>query len=186
MALGKGGIRTERQLASAPPGIRSRYPAYEEVSRLLVTGEARSRSEALRRVFGREARSRDYREFRDVAGRGRPQWQRMYRGEAGPVLTPDGIYDAVPESTWRQRSLIGSHWSLMGEERHLTDEQLERKLRPFRHAQIRVYDPQSGRVLRVPFETDGQRFRTFARSPEGRQERVISPKLSPSGLGGTR
>jgi hypothetical protein len=159
------------------PGERRRYDLiYEPASRDLLRGDADSVAEALRRQLGRKAKGEEHTEFHELAGRGRRDYQRLFRGsETMPLLTPDGVYDAKA-ATWRQRSLIGEQWSLVARSRRMTDEQLSKELRQFRGRTVRAYDPETGKVVRVSFETDVQRFRQFAESSQARQERVISPR----------
>jgi hypothetical protein len=102
-----------------------------------------------------------------------------------PLITPDGVYDALPRSKG-QRSLIGEHWSLVPRSKRMSDEELERALRKFKGKEMDVEDPESGSTVRMPFETNVKRFRQFASSPEGRQERIISPQIGRGFSGGSR
>jgi hypothetical protein len=182
MARGRGGIRTARQHAALTRGERRRFEeVHEPASRLRLRGEARSDTAALRQILGRDPAGREVGQFHDLAGRGPRDWQRLYRGdEPMPAITPDGIYDTV-NPTWRQRSAIGRQWSLIGRTKRMSDEQLATELRRFRGIHVRVIDPETGRVVHMPLETDPARFRSFAESSEARQERVISPRLGPEG-----
>jgi hypothetical protein len=68
----------------------------------------------------------------------------------------------------------------------MSDEELERALRKFKGKEMDVEDPESGSTVRMPFETNVKRFRQFASSPEGRQERIISPQIGRGFSGGSR
>jgi len=195
------GIRSARQYEAAS----SRSPAfarrYEKELDLIDLAETRRREgraatvrSAFRAAFGRNPSGSDYRHFRneiadalEVRG-GRLVVRtndRLFRGETMPQLTPDGTCDALPGSR-RQRSLIGEHWSLVAKSKPMSDEELERELRKFKGKELRVLDPESGRVVRMPFETDVGRFRQFASSSESGQERIISPRIGRGPLGGAR
>jgi hypothetical protein len=138
--------------------------------------------------FGRAPRGEDYaRAKRDIGEalevqHGRLVFRdndRLYRSsDPMPIVTPDGIENAVSEGlSKRQRSLIGQHWALGRAARKFSDEELARRLRHFEGKTFRVYDPELGRVVRVPFETDPRAFRRAMASPEARAEHVISPRL---------
>jgi hypothetical protein len=176
MAVGRGGIRTERQLEALSARRQARFEdVLRPAANLLLSGQAPSERAALKAHLGRTPTGRDYEELHALAGRSRRDWQRLYR-EPMPVLTPDGVYETAPTVAWRQRSLIGRQWSLMGLERRLSDEQLSKELRGFRREEVRVVDDQ-GRIIRLPLESNVARFRQFARSREAQHERVISPKV---------
>jgi hypothetical protein len=175
---------------------QARYPSDLEVRDLARSGMARSPRQAYLKVYGRVPAGRDYRRIeRNLGGAFEREGRRLrvtktdylwISDQPMPVPTPDGVLDSVPQGTSsRQRSVIGEYWSLVGQSSQLSDAELERKLRPFRRETFRVMDDDS-RVVRKGFIIDVQGFREFARSQEGRQERVISPRLSPSDLGATR
>src|SRR5712692_7786086 len=121
MAVGRGGVRTGGQRGGLTAARQGRYDdVYLPASEALLRGDARSVREALMPHLGHAPTGRDYAEFRDLAGDGPRDWQRLYRGdEPMPILAPDGVYDALP-TTWRQRSLIGEQWSLVARSRRLT------------------------------------------------------------------
>jgi hypothetical protein len=104
---------------------------------------------------------------------------RLWRGDDPlPVPTADGVADAVTSGmSWRQRSVIGRIWALAGRAPDLTDRELATELRRFRGETFRVIDPRTGEVVRRPLLTDPTSFRAFARSPDARQEREISPRV---------
>jgi len=179
MALGRGGIRTGRQFAALPGAKQAKYEREVEASELILKGEAKSPRQALRMILGRAPSGRDYADFYALAGRTRQDWQRLYRGDVGPpIIAPDGVYDLAPTATWRQRSIAGKQWSLVANERRMSDEELATALAKL-DREVRVVD-EDGRVVRVRTETDVPRFRAFARSDEARQERVISPRIGRS------
>jgi hypothetical protein len=189
MAGRTSGIRSERQYESLAPRARARYERELEVVRTARTyrseGRRSSIRQAFRDVFGRFPTGRDYRHLREEVGdatrteRGRLEPtgnDRLYRGDTMPMATPDGVYEALPGS-WRQRSTIGQHWSVIGQAHRLSDAELDKALKPFRGLEYRVYDPESGKVERRPFMTRPSEVRGFASSTEARQERVVSPRL---------
>lgn len=182
-----GARRTYERL---PAAERSRYGSDLEVLVLVRSRTASSLRQSYRLVYRRTPSGRDYRRLeRNLGGaltkeRGRISVRpndRLWRGDdPPPVPTPDGVLDAASDGlSWRQRSVIGRFWSLAARERTLTDQELERELKPFRRETFRVLDPATGRIVRRPLVTDVAGVRAFART-EGRQERVISPRVSPT------
>jgi len=189
VARGRGGVFSGRQFERLGPRGQARYERELEVIRDARTdleeGRRASIRQSFRDVFDRYPSGRDYRSLRADVGsalrveRGRLTVtgnDRLYRGEYMPMPTSDGVYDAMPGS-WRQRSIIGDYWSLISRARGMTDEELAAELARFRGVEMRVYDPELGRVVRKGFIIRVDEFRAFATSPEARQERVVSPGL---------
>ena len=186
MARGRGGIRTERQyLVLTRPG-RGAFEAqvvvveYARTEPARVFGHDRSFRQSFHAVHGRYPSGQDYRrrdEFvGDVWSTGRiAATDRLARAPM-PVPTADGIYE-TRDISWRQRSLVGDYWGVVGRAGRMTDAELRAALKPFRGKSLRVFDPELGRVVRKPFETNPKFVRQFASSPEARAERVISPKF---------
>ncbi len=196
MAWGRGGIHSGRQYSALSGTGRTRYESDLEVLDLTRSGLSPSVRAAYREVYGHNPRGRDYGRMQDTMGEAlRKDGGRLHvrdndtlwRGDDSvPILTPDGVYDAVGDRmSWRQRSIAGQQWSLVGRARRLTDEELARELRPFKGQTYRVHDPETGRIVGMPMETDPGRFRSFATSPEAGQERPISPRIGrgPAGAG---
>jgi hypothetical protein len=139
--------------------------------------------------FGRRPRGEDYRRARSYIGealevrRGRLVFKdndRLYRGsDPMPFLSPDGVVGAVPEGlSKRRRSLIGQHWALGRAESRYFPSELASRLKKFRGEEFVAVDLDTGKPLgRLGFLTDVDRFRSAAKSPEARAERVISPRL---------
>lgn len=186
-------VGSRRSYEALPRGEQRLYPSDLEVPELVRSGIAPSFRKAFRLVYRRDPSGRDYRRLEQNLGGalGRRGGRivvrandRLWRGDASmPVPTKEGIYDAVSQGmSWRQRSVIGRVWSLAGRARQLSDEELARELRKYQGESFRVFDPETGRVIRVGVETDPVRFRAFAQSEE-RVERVISPRMV--GVGGT-
>jgi hypothetical protein len=188
------GVTSGRAYQRLSRSDQRHYASDVEVRDLERSRLATSFRQAFIKVYRRAPSGRDYERIeRNLAGayerrgqrlRVRPNDRLWLGDEPLPVLTPDGVYDAVAERlSWRQRSVIGEYWSLIGRANQLSDAALDRELRRFRQETYRVFDPESGRVVRLRLETDPDRFRAFAASPEARQERVISPRVSPTDLG---
>ncbi len=176
MALGRGGIRTGPQFRSLSPAKQARFERHLEASELLLKKETSNVGGALKMVFGKPPRGSDYQDFYDLAGRTRQDWQRLYRGDVSPpVITPEGVFDLAPGATWKQRSIAGKGWSLVANERRMSDDELARALSKL-DREVRVID-EDGRIVRMRTETDVGRFRSFARSDEAKAERVISPRI---------
>jgi hypothetical protein len=181
-------MRTRKAYEKLPPARRAYYRDLIDARDLPseVGGTFRQRFIA---GFGRRPRGEDYRrahKYIDEAlevRRGRLVFKdndRLYRGsDPMPFLSPDGVVGAVPEGlSKRQRSLIGQHWALGRAESRYFPSELAARLKKFEGEGFTAVDLDTGRPLgRVGFETDVARFRSAAKSPEARAERVISPRL---------
>ncbi len=179
MALGRGGIRTVKQFDDLRGSKQAKYEQELEASELLLTRVAANPREALRQVLGRTPSGSDYKDFYDLAGRNRQDWQRLFRGDAGPIITADGVFDLAPGATWNARSLSGKQWSLVANEKRMSDAELARALGRL-DREVRVIGD-DGRLIRVRPEANVASFRSFARSDEAKQERVISPRMFSGG-----
>lgn len=184
MARGRGGIRTQAQYEVLPKSSRAAYDRQlDAVEYARSPGgqlHAGSYRQSFYAVHGRYPTGRDY-SLRDQLtgsawheGRVRSN-DRLARGPMA-VPTADGIFDSS-DLSWQQRSLVGKYWTVLRLESTMSDRELRAALKQFRGKELRVYDPELGRVVRKPFETNPAFVRSFARSDEARAERIISPKL---------
>jgi len=193
------GIRGRRQYEALSPG-RRRY--YEDVA-LRVKDRLRdeqerphpkSFSKVVSEVLGRDIGGQDTRRIKALLGideRGaalRRVGRRvevratsgLYHPRSMSVLTPDGIYTAV-NLTDKQASMVGRYLSLMGRAGRMSEAELRKALAPFKGKALRVFDPETGKAVRLPFETRPTLFRRFSTSPEASDVTVYPRRQASSG-----
>lgn len=181
---GRGGIRTQAQYEALPKSSRAAYDRQLDAVEYARSPAGQLHEGSYRQSFfavhGRYPAGRDY-SLRDrLTG---SAWRegvvtandRLARGPMA-VPTADGIFDSS-DLSWRQRSVAGKYWTVLRLEGTMSDRELRAALKQFRGVELRVYDPELGRVVRKSFETNPNLVRQFARSPEARAERIISQKL---------
>lgn len=184
MPRGRGGIRSRAQYESLSRSSRAAFDRQLAAVEYARTDVGELAGGSFRRAFhavtGRYPSGADYRRRDELVGSAWRQGvvkssDRLARAPM-PVPTADGIFESG-DLSWRQRSLVGSYWSVLRQADKMTDAELRDALKPFRRLELRVYDPELGRVVRKPFETNPAFVRSFARSDEARAERIVSPKL---------
>jgi hypothetical protein len=200
MARGRGGIRGVRQYASLN---RRQQRYYDEVALPVLRRQRdqadqpypESLSDSLRAVLGRDIGGHDVARLKSYVGVDtrdsalRRVGQRLevrptsglFHPEPMSILTPDGVYEA-DRLTDREASVLGRYWNVARDAKRMSEAELRKALKPFRRVRIQVFDPETGRRVRMPLETDPKAFRSFATSPEASDVRIY-PKRQRSMFG---
>lgn len=198
MGLGRGGIRGVRQYAT----LNRRQQRYYDDVALPVLRRQRdeagrpypeSLSDSLRAVLGRDIGGHDVERLKryvgvDAPGSGLHRVGRrlevrpssgLFHPEPMSILTPDGLFDA-DRLTDKQASTLGRYFNVLRNAPRMSEAELRKALRPFRDVRIQVLDPETGRRVRMPLETDPKAFRSFATRPEASDVKLY-PKRRGSG-----